>query len=236
MDAFSAGQLQVRATPRRADEIGQIQAAFNRMADQHERNHNRVLRLNSELEERVARRTHQLRELAARDPLTGLYNRRHFNEMLEQQLAEAQRYGTDLSCLMIDLDNFKAVNDSQGHQRGDHLLIVAAQTIRDQLRGSDVAARFGGDEFVVLLPQTDGDRARVLGERVMAQFATESSRDNVGALATLSVGIASYQQLEQRDAGALIRAADRALYRAKSAGRNRLVVADPTFSAPTTAS
>src|SRR3990172_2296320 len=142
---FSQGKLDVRSPVTRRDEIGRLAATFNLMADQHQQTHERIVRLNAELEERVAYRTQQLRELASREPLTGLYNRRHFNEMLERRFAEAVRYGTDLSCLMIDLDEFKAANDAFGHQVGDELLILTAGTIVGQLRTADLAARYGGD-------------------------------------------------------------------------------------------
>ena len=111
MRRFSEGRLDVRSGVRRSDEIGRLAATFNCMADQHQRTHERIVRLNADLEDRVARRTKQLRELAVREPLTGLFNRRHFNEMLAQRFSEATRYDGDLSCLMLDLDDFKSVND-----------------------------------------------------------------------------------------------------------------------------
>jgi len=226
MQRFSKGQLAVRAGASRRDEVGRICAAFNRMADEHQRTHERLVGLNAELEERVARRTKQLRELASREPLTGLYNRRHFNEMLAQHLAEAQRYGTELSCLMIDLDDFKTVNDAFGHAIGDEVLVLTANTIKSQLRGSDVAARLGGDEFVVLLPQTDAERARVLADRIVERLTQEVGTTLPSVCVGLSIGIASLQDLHAPDAATLIHSADTALYAAKAAGKSCIITAE----------
>jgi len=197
------------------------------MADQHQQTHERIVRLNAELEERVAYRTHQLRELASREPLTGLYNRRHFNEMLERRFSEAVRYSTDLSCLMIDLDEFKAANDAFGHQLGDELLVLTAGTIMGQLRTADLAARYGGDEFIILLPQTDAERAHVLAERMVERFSRDVAERFPNVRVSMSIGIASLQSLEPKDAESLIRYADRALYDAKKAGKNGIVTAMP---------
>lgn len=224
---FSQGKLDVRSPRTRRDEIGRLSAAFNLMADQHQQIHERLVRSNAELEERVAYRTQQLRELASREPLTGLYNRRHFNEMLERQFSEAVRYSTNLSCLMIDLDEFKAANDVFGHQIGDGLLILTAGTIIEQLRTADLAARYGGDEFIILLPQTDAENARTLAERIVERFSRDVSERFPNARVSMSIGIASLQLLEPKDAESLIRYADRALYDAKKAGKNRIVSAMP---------
>ena len=228
MIGFSDGKLDVRSSVRRRDEIGRLASAFNQMADQHQQTHLRIVRLNAELEERVAYRTLQLRELASRDPLTGLYNRRHFSEVLSRCFAEAVRYRGDLSCVMIDLDDFKQANDAYGHQKGDELLQLAAGTIVGQLRTADVAARYGGDEFILLLPQTDADRAHVLCERIITRFTTELSERLPDATVRMSVGISSLHTMGSRDAEDLIRAADNALYDAKSAGKNRIIDATPT--------
>jgi len=222
---FSQGQLDVRSPVLRRDEIGRLAEAFNRMADQHQHTHERIVRLNAELEKRVVQRTQQLRELASREPLTGLFNRRHFNEMLERRFAEAQRYETDLSCLMIDLDGFKIVNDEFGHHVGDEVLQITANMITAQLRSSDVPARYGGDEFIALLPQTDVDRARVLVERIMERFQKELSAKLPHLRVTMSVGIASLPSPDIHDADGLVRLSDHALYEAKSSGKNRVVTA-----------
>ncbi|MCH8967061.1 MAG: diguanylate cyclase [Planctomycetes bacterium] len=225
MQTFSRGDFNVRSRFSRRDEIGELAIAFNRMADQQQQTHERIVQMNTELEERVAERTRQLRELAARDPLTRLYNRRHFSEALDQSFSGARRYDNDLAFIMIDLDDFKAVNDEHGHQIGDHVLKLVADTIARQLRTPDVAARYGGDEFVMFLPQTDADSARSLAARIVERFARDLAAELPAVRVTLSAGIASLQAVQAADVDSLIRCADRAMYEAKEAGKNRIVIA-----------
>ncbi len=228
---FSKGELEVRSPTHRRDEIGHMAIAFNRMADQHQHTHERIVRLNEDLEKRVAQRTRQLRELAAKEPLTGLYNRRHFGEVLERRFAEATRYDNDLSCIMLDLDDFKNANDMFGHQVGDELLVFMSTVITSQLRAADLAARFGGDEFIVLLPQTGVDRAQVLGERIVEKFGCEVAERFPELRVGVSIGVAGLRSKGVGNTESLIRAADRALYEAKAAGTN-LVVAAPDAVGP----
>jgi diguanylate cyclase (GGDEF)-like protein len=223
MRRFSTGELDVRSAIRRRDEIGRLAETFNKMADEHQKAHENLTRFNTELEDRVARRTLQLRELASRDSLTGLYNRRHFNELLQTRLAEALRYNSELTCVMIDLDNFKTVNDVFGHQVGDDLLMIASSAVKQELRASDVAARFGGDEFIILLPQTDVQQAHVLVNRIAERFRRECAVRCPRVPIGMSIGAASLRSLRQLDATGLVRAADDALYRAKAAGKNCIV-------------
>jgi diguanylate cyclase (GGDEF)-like protein len=221
---FSHGRLDVRSKVVRRDEIGRLATAFNQMADQHQQTHHRMRRLNAELEERVVHRTQQLRELASREPLTGLYNRRFFNDTMERRFAEAMRYGDDLACIMIDLDDFKRANDTFGHQVGDELLILTARTLLGQLRSADVAARFGGDEFVLLLPQTDCTQAKALAERIIERFSGELAERFPEVRVSMSIGIASLHETHAVDAETLVRAADHALYDAKGMGKNKVRV------------
>ncbi|HUU82768.1 MAG TPA: diguanylate cyclase, partial [Phycisphaerae bacterium] len=223
---FASGDLAARSAVRRNDEIGELAGAFNTMADELTRKHDEILALNADLEERVQRRTRQLRELASREPLTGLYNRRHFNEVLSARFSEALRYGSDLSCVMLDLDDFKSVNDRFGHHIGDELLILTSVTVGSQLRAADVAARYGGDEFVILLPQTDADRARVLAERIAEKFAKDLAEKLPQIHTSLSIGIVSFGEAEGGSPDDLLRAADEAMYRAKARGKSRIVMAE----------
>lgn len=170
----------------------------------------------------------QLRETAARDSLTGLYNRRHFGELLGQFFAEARRYNTDLTCMMIDLDNFKRVNDTLGHQIGDRLLQLTARAIHESVRESDVAVRYGGDEFLVLLPRTTPADAQMSAKRILSRFhADVAARLPDAAVASLSIGLASREQDQPPSGEALVRLADEALYLAKAGGKDRIMVVRP---------
>jgi len=223
---FSAGQLNARSSVQRSDEIGTLAANFNAMADEIGHTHQQVVALNSELEQRVMERTAQLRELAAREPLTGLYNRRHFSEVLSRRFSEARRYGTDLSLMMIDMDNFKNINDRFGHLVGDEILIMTALTISSQLRAPDLAARFGGDEFIVLMPHTSHPQADHVARRVIRLFDQEQAKKDLGTPLSLSIGVASLGCTDAKSDDDLVRFVDRALYDAKKLGKNRVSAAE----------
>ena len=156
----------------------------------------------------------ELRELALRDPLTGLYNRRHFETELERQLALARRTGQTGAVLMIDLDHFKEVNDTFGHEAGDEILRSVAAVLADRLRTSDLLARFGGDEFAAILVNVDGDHGRAvasgLEERIRGLRG--GSGGTIGTSA--SIGVASFGSEEQSPEDVL-RGADRSMYERK---------------------
>jgi two-component system, cell cycle response regulator len=168
-----------------------------------------------------------LEEMAATDPLTGLYNRRHFSKVIEQLFAEANRYGKDLSCVMIDLDGYKQLNDKFGHQVGDQLLQVASRAISANMRQMDIAARYGGDEFVLLLPHASADEAAAVADRIRKDFAASSAQvlqRDTGV--TMSIGVGSMHDTRPAHADQLVACADGALYMAKEQGRNRITKAD----------
>ncbi len=174
-------------------------------------------RKNEELEARNV----QLREAALRDPLTGLYNRRYINEIVEQFVAHALRYNEDLACMMIDVDRFKRANDELGHLMGDRLLQITGRAITDSARASDVSARFGGDEFIVLLPRSSCTDADNCAQRITSRFhAIVQEEMPTAAFVTLSIGIASLIQGNFNTARQLIGTADCAMYVCKTSGGN----------------
>lgn len=161
-------------------------------------------------------------DLANRDPLTHLRNRRAFLEVAEQELARARRNRHPIAVVMIDIDRFKPLNDRFGHAVGDEVLKQVAETLRLTFRGLDVVCRWGGEEFVALLPDTDLEAARLAAERARAAVAATAT---AGSEASLSVSITLGVALVTRDLNEAIEAADRAMYEGKRAGRNRVVVA-----------
>ncbi len=215
----------------------------------HQRRLNRVLRdeiakrtgVESRLREINHEMEHQLREirslqtrledLAIRDGLTRLYNRRYLDDVLERELARAQREGHPVSLALIDLDNFKQLNDSYGHQAGDAVLVSLARMLEEQVRSSDIACRWGGEEFVLVLPNMPLAAAAERADAWRVRFAESGARFGEFTLrTTLSVGVAAYPD-QGTLAAQLLRAADEALYRAKTAGRNRVEAAPPAPAA-----
>lgn len=178
----------------------------------------------------------KLQEMATTDHLTGLANRRQFGEILDRSFHEATRYGFDLACCMCDLDHYKHFNDSRGHQEGDRLLQAAAEIVRLSLRASDIAARYGGDEFVLLLPHTSLDRAMSVADRIREELQACTTRyEGLAHEVTVSIGVASLPADRPTSADALVSLADRALYEAKARGRNRVVAFSHLSSTPQTA-
>jgi len=223
--ALANGIMDARAPVTSRNEIGQLARSFNLMASRITQSQMELLQLAAELEQRVEERTRELEDLASKDPLTGLHNRRYFGEVVAREFAAAERYGSDLACLMFDLDHFKQINDRLGHRTGDEVLITLARSIVSELRSSDVAARFGGDEFIILLPQTSAAAARSLADRIVRTFVHQVIQQSPQVPASLSVGIASLATTRAHSAEALINAADRALYAAKNQGRSCMVEA-----------
>src|SRR5579862_8976384 len=157
---------------------------------------------------------------AATDPLTGLYNRRLFEEYFEKELNRARRYDLSLALIVLDLHVFKEVNDRYGHPRGDLVLQLAATTLRHSMRTSDFAFRIGGDEFALLLPQSDPEQAGTLGRRVHANFAGAIAPQKMDIPLGLDYGVAIYPQ-DGDEAEALLRVADERLYQMKYSARAR---------------
>jgi diguanylate cyclase (GGDEF)-like protein len=189
----------------------------------------RVTDLHTELDRHRA----ELAHLARHDPLTGLGNRRSLQDDLEVLHARSQRYGRRFALAMCDIDRFKAYNDTHGHQAGDQALGTVATTIAQELRGGDSVYRYGGEEFLLILPEQTLDTALVAVERVRSavqRLAIPQPAAGPGGRLTLSAGIAAFDPDEAPTAEELLQRADAALYRAKSAGRNQLALADSPTS------
>lgn len=238
IDAVNEGQVYRYVTkPWRPDELqAVVEQGIERyrLVTENQRLLDELTRANEELERRVEDRTRKLREqnealrrarerieqLSRHDPLTGLVNRRWLDEVLARELARCERYGAPLSVILADLDHFKAVNDTYGHTVGDQVLQSAAEAMREAVRMTDVVGRYGGEEFLVVLPNTRGEQALVLAERL---------RDALRAMpvsfraepVTGSFGVAEW--VEGDTAVGLVERADDALYEAKRQGRDRVV-------------
>jgi diguanylate cyclase (GGDEF)-like protein len=203
--AVGGGDLATRLRWRRRDELGNLSRDFDAMASDLEENHRR------------------LEELAHRDPLTGLANHRHFQELLGKELEEAARQGRSVAVVLIDIDDFKRLNESRGHPFGDEVLSSAARSLRTAMRELGVVARVGGDEFGVILPDADEGRALALGEG--ARAAVEAGGPVPGSL-RCSAGLARFPQ-DARTATALLQLAAGSLDWAKSSGGGRTRGYDP---------
>jgi diguanylate cyclase (GGDEF)-like protein len=182
---------------------------------------------NKELQQRLAdieQLKNRIREQSIRDPLTNLYNRRFLNEFMERELALARRNQKPLAVVMLDLDHFKQLNDQFGHQTGDKVIEMVAKHLLRQSRRTDILFRYGGEEFLVILPNTNATQARHLAEnwRVHVELAQVLAKHQAVNI-TLSAGVAVYPE-HGTTAFNLIQAADEALYQAKAAGRNQVVM------------
>jgi diguanylate cyclase (GGDEF)-like protein len=192
-------------------------------------------RLQGEAEE-TRRELHAAQELARHDDLTHLYNRRAMEDMLADEAARALRYRRPLSVVMIDFDHFKEINDRHGHRAGDDVLRQVALLILGELRANDMATRYGGEEFCLILPEAGADEASALAERLRRGLeghvfqVVRGDGAAIGLRVTASIGVASLGE-HAESAELLVRAADRALYEAKAAGRNRVVRASADASA-----
>jgi diguanylate cyclase (GGDEF)-like protein len=208
-EAMRSGRLDVRTgIAYGEEEISRLARAFDEMADS------------------IAQRERALREEAVTDTLTGLHNRRYFDAQLEREMARARRGGAPLAVILIDLDRFKDVNDEFGHAAGDRVLQAAAALLGRSVRAGDLACRYGGEEFALLLRHTDLASACRRAESLRAEFERLEVTCHDRALGgiTASFGVADLAA-GTADRDALVRAADEALYAAKRAGRNRVVLA-----------
>lgn len=210
MLALQNGTFKVERLPKGRVEVGRLIAYFGEMAES-------ILRHTDELEDRVKERTHQLEALARIDPVTHLPNRRGLTDTLSTGLDRARRENTSLGILWLDLDHFKALNDQYGHAQGDQALIQVAEVLRDNLRPYDEAARWGGDEFLIVMSDCDASTLNQLGERI--RLAVEDAMQEKSWPVTVSIG--GYLTQPHDSIDSLLNQADQAMYRAKGLGRNR---------------
>lgn len=178
----------------------------------------------------TARALHQTsEEHSQRDALTKLYNRRRLNGDLDEEVRRCRRYRRPLSFIMLDVDHFKRLNDTHGHAKGDDILQELGQLLAEAVRDTDTAYRYGGEEFCILVRETNLEGARELAERLRARIEAHFARANGEPPVTASLGAATFS--EQMATGAdLIQAADRSLYEAKRAGRNRVSEPPPAVA------
>ena len=171
----------------------------------------------------------RLGDLATVDGLTGAYNRRHFFEVGRTEVARAWRYGHPISLIILDLDHFKRVNDTWGHEAGDRVLHEACRIIKSQLRSVDIFGRYGGEEFAILLPETSPEPAVLVAERLRQSLAAQAVKvtDEASVSITASVGVAGAARIGEESIDGLIRRADGAMYKAKEAGRDCVRLSDP---------
>jgi two-component system, cell cycle response regulator len=175
----------------------------------------------------LGRRNETLSNLSMTDGLTGAFNHRYLHEQLTREIQRSDRAAAPLTCLMLDIDDFKKVNDQHGHPFGDHVLATAARIIRASVRQIDIVGRYGGEEFLVIMPQTTGEMALPIAERILEAVRDHPfPRPGDAVRTTVSIGLATYpapsRGVNTKDA--LLSAADQALYQAKRAGKNRAVV------------
>jgi len=225
-DRTQRAMPRVKALNERGDELGRLAHLARAVSIHAHRGQTEAQVLRKSMDHRVAeatqRATQQLTTLANRDPLTGLGNRRFLDNQLDQMSDSCDTAAVDLVCVLIDLDAFKSVNDTQGHAAGDRLLVVLAELIRSCIRRGDLTARYGGDEFIILMPDCTKTRAARFIEQVMRLFnqhinTTLPRQLKVG----LSAGIASSRRDNASDGRHLIELADAYLYQAKRAGKGQ---------------
>jgi len=166
--------------------------------------------------------------LAKTDPLTGIYNRRHFDELVEIDAERAHRFNEDAYIIVFDLDRFKKINDTYGHSAGDKVLVEVARRMKETIRPYDLLARYGGEEFIVYMPKTDRDGAAAAAERLRLELCNHPCELAETYLTiSASFGVAKVDESGVENA---IRLADAALYRAKETGRNKVVLHDSPSS------
>jgi two-component system cell cycle response regulator len=186
-----------------------------------------------ELQEALMTARDRMKDIASRDPLTGLWNRNEIFRILESELARTKREGSQLAVIMADLDHFKQINDTYGHLAGDSVLRATAAKMQEAVRPYDAVSRYGGEEFLIVVWDCEPGQAEAIGERIR-EFISGSPMDTSEGLlkVTISIGVATTTDFPDADPHRLLHAADAALYIAKDAGRNRVEKAKPSDLTP----
>jgi len=204
------------------DEVGLLAKSFMKMSQKLQKSYTELITLNETLEKKVEERTYELKQLAVTDPLTQLYNRRYFTSVSNDILFIEKRKKENLSLIMIDIDKFKNINDTYGHKIGDDVLVEFAHLLKSTQRKSDITCRFGGEEFIILLPTTDIELATEVAQKLRKETEqisiTLDSNKNVQF--TISLGVSSVDLDNELNIESALQRADNALYEAKNGGRN----------------
>jgi len=219
--------------------LRELMAKETELSQANEELHKEIL-VRKETEAALLKSREELYRLAMTDALTGLFNRRHFNRVAEEEVGRALRYQRPLSVMMFDIDFFKRVNDNFGHRCGDQVLAMIARITREVLRITEISARYGGEEFIVLLPETSALAAGGVAERLRCKIEEAELQSEKGLIAvTASFGVSdilerSDPKSQEQVLSEIISGADRAMYVSKDAGRNRVTVfsAEQSFSSP----
>ncbi len=232
MQNISKGELDVVVDIKTQDEIGVLASNFKQMTLDLKASKEDLQNLNRDLEQKVADRTAELEELTIKDPLTGAFNRRYYDQRVTEEIARSKRTDQPVGLLYLDIDHFKKYNDQNGHPEGDQLLINFVKTLKSVVRTSDYICRLGGEEFCVITVGTPIQGLQVFAEKIRtAIYETDfkyGEKQPMGRLSA-SIGISVYPQF-CTDPASLMKSADEALYRAKQGGRNMWVLAEQPMS------
>ncbi len=204
------------------EELGKLNLSYEQLLMQLKQEKKKVDKLAKEIRETNER----LREVAFKDGLTGLYNHRYFQELMDKEIHRAERYVHPLSLIMLDIDYFKKINDTYGHLQGDVVLRSIGELLQRSIRTSDTSARYGGEEFIVVLPETDIKGTAILAERLRQMVEKLEIRINSHSIrVTVSLGVTTYESTKViKSKAEIINTADRALYNSKLTGRNKLSI------------
>jgi diguanylate cyclase (GGDEF)-like protein len=217
-NSIAGGDLDVRLPVTRNDEFGHLTRIFNQMADKLRHSHAEVVATNKAMKQQ----NQLLETLSITDGLTGLYNRSKLDAILKDELARFKRNQRPFAVLMMDIDYFKTLNDSHGHIAGDEVIVAVAKILGRSIRSVDFAARYGGDEFIIIIVDTTAEMALKTAERIRSQVNDMRYNSNGQiVLVTVSIGVVQCQQSDDATPTAVFARADSALYEAKHAGRNR---------------